>query len=139
MNTFLVDERYEDKLKKVNAELIKKRRASALPALTPAQEKVLADNLSFGCCRVAKFLFSQQGERTDTIKKSCAVTNVSDAVIGFEKSQTAALARIGLSITCEKIPARNLYGNKCVIGTWFLSIDDPQKWIELTNKCEEIK
>jgi hypothetical protein len=125
---FLADEKYNTKLKKINGELAAKRIDFALPKLTQEQDSVLANNLSFSCYRVAKFIFNNQGERTDTVSPICAVANVSDTVIGFEKSQTAALDSIGLRITCQIIPAKNRYGSKGVIGTWWLEVADAQKW-----------
>jgi hypothetical protein len=134
---YLVDEGYEAKLKKSDDELKIKRIALALPALTPEQDSVLASHLSFGCYRVAKFLFSKQGERTDTINQQCGVANVSDTVKGTEKAQTAALDRIGLTITCELIPAKNRYGSKSVIGTWWITISNQQKWFEAEQRISE--
>jgi hypothetical protein len=134
---YLVDEQYEAKLKKVNDELTEKRIALTLPDLSPGQDNVLANNLSFSCYRVARFLFSKQGERTDVISPSCAVSNVSDTVIGFDKAQTAALDRIGLTIHCELIPAKNRYGSKCVIGSWWLTVTDQQKWQEAELKAQQ--
>jgi hypothetical protein len=134
---YLVDEQYEAKLKKVNDELAAKRIALTLPDRSQEQDNVLANNLSFSCYRVARFLFSHQGERTDTISQRCAVGNLSDVVIGFEKSQTAALARIGLTITCQIIPAKNRFGSKGVIGVWWLTITDQQKWLEAEQRISE--
>jgi hypothetical protein len=134
---YLVDDQYEAKLKKVNDELTEKRIALTLPDLSPEQDNVLANNLSFSCYRVARFLFSKQGERTDVISPSCAVSNVSDTVIGFEKAQTAALDRIGLAIHCELVPARNRYGSKSVIGSWWITISNQQKWFEAEQRISE--
>jgi hypothetical protein len=133
---YLVDEQYEAKLKKVNDELAAKRIALTLPNLNPEQDNVLANNLSFSCYRVARFLFSHQGERTDTIGQRCAVGNLSDVVIGFEKSQTAALAKIGLTITCQIISAKNRFGSKGVIGMWWLTVTDQQKWQDAELKVQ---
>jgi hypothetical protein len=131
----IVDDNYETKLKKSNQALKIKRVALALPALTPEQDSVLANNLSFGSYRVAKFLFSNQGQRTDAINQQCGVANVSDITKGTKKSQTMALARIGLTITCETVLAKNRYGSKGTIGTWWLEIANEQKWLEAELKA----
>jgi hypothetical protein len=133
---FIVDEEYEVKLKKVNDELAAKRIALALPAITEEQDSALANNLSFGCYRIAKFLFRKQGERTDTINRQCGVANVSDTVKGTDKAQTAALDRIGLTITCVTVPAKNRYGSKGVIGTLWLTVTDQQKWKDAELKVQ---
>ena len=134
---YIVDTDYEARLKKSNDELKIKRVTLALPALTPEQETALANNLSFGCYRVARFLFRKQGERTDTINQQCGVANVSDTVKGTEKAQTVALDRIGLAIDCEMVPAKNRYGSKGVIGTWWLTVTDQQKWQEAEQRISE--
>jgi hypothetical protein len=134
---FIVDKEYEVKLKKVNDKLAAKRIDLALPKLTQEQDSVLANNLSFGCYRIAKFLFSNQGERTDIINRQCAVANVSDTVKGTDRSQTAALDRIGLAIDCELIRAKNRYGSKSVIGTLWLTVTDQKKWQEAEQRISE--
>jgi hypothetical protein len=134
---YLVDEQYEAKLKKVNDELAAKRIDLALPKLTQEQDNVLANNLSFSSYRVAKFIFNNQGERTDRISPTCAVANVSDTVIGFGKSQTVALDSIGLRITCQVIPTKNRYGSKGVIGVWWMTVADAQKWKNAELKIQQ--
>jgi len=136
--SFPVDEQYELKLKQTKAELAVKRDNFKLPPLTQNQDRALANNLSFACYRVAKFIFNNQGERTDTIAPTCAVANVSDTVIGFEKSQTAALASIGLKIECQKVAAKNRYGSKGTIGVWWLSITDHEKWLNAEMKVSNV-
>jgi hypothetical protein len=131
---FIVDDKYEAKLKTVNDALIKKRITFVLPKLNQEQDTALANNLSPACYRVARFIFSHQGQRTDTINQECAVGNLSDAVIGFEKTQTAMLDSIGLRITCEVVSARNRFGQKCAIGTWWLAITNHKKWLEAEIK-----
>jgi hypothetical protein len=133
----LVDEKYNTKLKKVNDQLVAKRIDLALPKLTQKQDEVLANNLAFSCYRVAKFIYNNQGERTDNISQRCAVGNLSDAAIGFEKSQTSALARIGLTITCQIIPAKNRFGSKGVIGIWWMTVTDAQKWKNAELKAQQ--
>ena len=131
---FIVDDKYELKLKEVNDALIKKRVLFALPKLNQEQDNALATNLSPACYRVSRVIFSNQGLRTDTINQKCAVGNLSDAVIGFEKIQTAILDSIGLRITCEVVSARNRFGQKCSIGTWWIAITDHEKWLEAEIK-----
>jgi hypothetical protein len=134
---YILDENYETRLKTSNDKLKIKRVALALPALTPEQESVLANNLSFGCFRVAKLLFRNQGVRTDIINQQCGVANVSDTVKGTEKAQTARLDRIGLTIHCELVPAKNRYGSKSVIGCWWVTISNQQKWFEAEQRISE--
>jgi hypothetical protein len=134
---YIVDENYETKLKKSNDKLKIKRIALELPPLTPEQDSVLANNLSFGCYRVVKFLFREQGKRTDVINRHCGVANVSDTVKGTEKAQTTALAKIGLTITCQITPAKNRFGSKGIIGVWWITISNQQKWFEAEQRISE--
>jgi hypothetical protein len=128
--SYLVDEEYELNLKTINDNIIEKRIDLTLPRLNQNQKTALANQLSPACDRIVNYLFGKQGERTDTINQMCAVGNLSDAVIGSKGAQKLALYNIGLRVTCDKVKAKNRYGQKCKIGIWWIEVIDKDKWIK---------
>ena len=140
MKTNAVNDAYLDDLARIDNELKEQRKANKLPPLTSIQDKVLQQcGVSFGCYRALKFLFSNQGARTDTISAQCAVGNVSDTFIGLRKRHTSLLNSIGLSVSCKNVKAMNRFGRKTTIGTWWLEIADQAKWETAQERAEEHK
>lgn len=140
MNTNAVNDAYLDDLARIDNELKEQRKANKLPSLTRDQDEVLQQcGVSFGCYRALKFLFSNQGARTDTISAQCAVGNVSDAFIGLRKRHTSLLDNIGLSVSCKNVKAMNRFGRKTTIGTWWLKIENQAKWEAAQERAQESK
>ena len=138
VNTNSVNKTYLEELAKIDKDLRDQRKAKQLPTLTNTQDSALQfSGISFSCYRCVRFLFANQGARTDLISSQCAVGNVSDTFIGFKKRHTKQLERIGLSVTCENVKAMNRFGKKTTIGTWWLEVADPDKWEEAQKAVAE--
>jgi hypothetical protein len=140
MDKSTVNDAYLDDLARIDNELKEQRKANKLPPLTRGQDEVLQQcGVSFGCYRALKFLFSNQGARTDIISAQCAVGNVSDTFIGLRKRHTSLLDNIGLSVSCKNVKAMNRFGRKTTIGTWWLEIADQAKWETAQVRAKESK
>jgi hypothetical protein len=131
-----VNEVYLREHKEREKKLKVRRKNEALPPLTPIQDAALVDSqITFACYRGIKFLWANQGSRTDVISPQCAIGNLSDTFIGFEKRNTCLLDKIGLRVVCERQKDMNRYGMKTVIGIWWLTIADQAMWEEAQERA----
>jgi hypothetical protein len=72
-------------------------------------------------------VWNYPGSRTDEVSEHCAIGNVSDAATN--KLSRESQRRLGIVLRCEVEPARNRYGQKTVIGRWWLDIVDYNKLV----------
>ena len=123
--TFEIDPSYQEMLERQAAQTAIMRAQLALPPLQVDQLERLENNLPQNGVRLIQFLFDDhQGARTDAIRSACSIGNVSDCAI----RQRENLKALGLSLRCQEVRSLNKYGQKTVIGLWWLSIIDPAKW-----------
>lgn len=116
---------FDTRLAAAEAHYQEQRKVLALPRMTDRQEVRLQTTVTFSAYRMVRYLFNgHQGARTDTIAAAVAIGNVPDVVM---KNQ-GRLAVLGLNIRCEEVPSINRYGSRTVIGRWWVSIVDPEKW-----------
>lgn len=123
--TFEIDPRYQEMLERQAIQTVITRAQLALPPLQADQLERLENNLPDNAARLINFLFDDnQGARTDAIRSACSIGNVSDCAI----RQREHLKSLGLSLRCQEVRSLNRYGQKTVIGLWWLTIADPEKW-----------
>jgi len=122
---FEIDSRYQEMLERQAAQTAITRAQLALPPLQADQAERLQKQLPQNGSRLMQFLFDDhQGARTDAIRSACSIGNVSDCAIRARDG----LQTLGLSLRCKEVRSLNKYGQKTVIGLWWLSIVDPEKW-----------
>jgi hypothetical protein len=128
-HSFEIDPSYQQILDAQAVLLDAKRELLSLPPLSAEQAERLKSHLPASTERLVAFLFECcQGARTDTIASSCAIGNVSDAATSIRARVRDRLKSLGLAIHCQEIRGYNRFGHKTVIGTWFLTIVDPDLW-----------
>jgi hypothetical protein len=123
--TFEIDPRYQEMLERQAIQTSIIRAQLALPPLQAGQLERLQKHLPGNAVRLINFIFEDhQGARTDAIRSACSIGNVSDCAI----RQREHLKALGLSLRCQEVRSLNRYGQKTVIGLWWLTIADPEKW-----------
>ena len=129
----MLNEIYEHELVQIDNYLKEQRIERSLPSLNREQKLALVDvGLMPSCIRILEYLFNvQQGARTDTLSRHCAVLNVSDV---FMKNRSTLEISLGLTVVCETVKSKNRYDVKTVIGTWWVFVIDPDKWRKAEKK-----
>lgn len=107
------------------------QQARALPKPTEAQMRVVAHKLCFQAYQLIRYcFFEKNGERTDVLARECKNINVPDT----KYKNYGVIKSLGLDIECVLIPNYKVIDGetrKGVIGTWYVTIADPQKWYSL--------
>jgi hypothetical protein len=123
--TFEIDPDYQETLRLQAIQTDITRAQLALPPLTKSQLERIENDLPVAAVRLINFLFDDhQGARTDAIRSACSIGNISDCAI----RQREHLKALGLSLRCQEVRSLNKYGQKTVIGIWWLTIIDPGLW-----------
>lgn len=138
MHHFEIDTAYELKLKELERQF-KEKRATYLANRPYVNEDLLPLMVSHGAPAYQRmFLHTWKfpGARTDEISEACAIGNVSDAATN--KVNRESQQKLGIVIRCEVEPAINRYGQKTIIGRWWIDIVDPDKFMDAVHKWSSV-